>query len=95
MWAPEIHFVNDTFYVYFSAHNNDPSCNSIIPGSCHSIGVAISQSVDPFGPYHDYGHPILEGRFNVIDITWFKDPRQEFYIYLSYILNVLNTIIKS
>ena len=76
MWAPEIHYINDTFYVYFSSHNKDPSCHIIIPGSCHSIGVAISESSgNPFGPYHDYGKPILDGRFGVIDVTWFKDPR--------------------
>ena len=23
----------------------------------------------------DYGKPILDGRFGVIDVTWFKDPR--------------------
>ena len=73
-WAPEIHFVNGTYYVYFSAYNNDPTCHVIIPGSCHTIGVAISQTRDPFGPYIDYGEAILDGEFGVIDITWFKDP---------------------
>ena len=75
MWAPEIHFVNGTFYVYFSARNNDPECHMIIPGSCHSIGVAISESGGPFGPYHDYGTPIMDGRFGVIDVTWYRDPK--------------------
>ena len=75
MWAPEIHFVNGTFYVYFSARNNDPECHMIIPGSCHSIGVAISESGGPFGPYQDYGTPIMNGRFGVIDVTWYRDPK--------------------
>ena len=75
MWAPEIHFVNGTFYVYFSARNTDPECHMIIPGSCHSIGLAISESGGPFGPYHDYGTPIMDGRFGVIDVTWYRDPK--------------------
>lgn len=50
LWAPEIHVVNGTYYVYFSAHNNDPRCHVIVPGSCHTIGVAISESGGPFGP---------------------------------------------
>ena len=80
MWAPEIHYVNGTYYVYFSGHNIASDCLAIIPGSCHSIGVAISETGGPFGPFKDYGKPILEGQFGVIDITWYQDEKYEFNI---------------
>ena len=67
MWAPEIHPVNGTFYVYFSGRCPDTGH--------HAIGVAISSSGGPFGPYKDYGSPIIQDTSEVIDVTWFKDPR--------------------
>ena len=52
MWAPEIHFVNGRFMVYFSARRDLLLC----------IGVAISKDpLNPFGPYEDFGEPISIG----------------------------------
>ena len=66
MWAPEIHFVNGRFMVYFSARKTDLLC----------IGVAISKDpLNPFGPYEDYGEPIIDEYPGVIDIHWFQDPK--------------------
>ena len=66
-WAPEIHFVNGTYLAYFSARQK--SDNRL------AIGVAISQNpTNPFGPYEDFGQPIIEGEPGVIDIHWFRDP---------------------
>ena len=65
MWAPEIHFVNGSFHVYFSAKSN-------INGR-FSIGVA--QSNNPTGSFLDVGKPIIENsELGVIDVHWFKDP---------------------
>ena len=65
-WAPEIHFVNNNYYVYYSARNKFTKKMS--------IGVAISSnSSNPFGPYIDYNKPIIEHPDGVIDITWFHD----------------------
>ena len=66
-WAPEIHFVNGRYLAYYSARQK--SDNRL------AIGVAISQNpTDPFGPYEDFGQPIIEGEPGVIDIHWFRDP---------------------
>ena len=65
-WAPEIHFVNNNYYVYYSARNK--FTNKM------SIGVAISiNSSNPFGPYIDYNRPIIQHPDGAIDITWFHD----------------------
>ena len=67
-WAPEIHFVNSHYYVYYSARSiyNNKLC----------IGVAISSNnSNPFGPYEELDRPIIEHPDGVIDITWFQDPR--------------------
>ena len=65
MWAPEIHFVNGMFHVYFSGKSN------INQRFC--IGVA--QSADHTGPFVDLGTPIIENEdLGVIDVHWFMDP---------------------
>ena len=67
-WAPEIHFVNGNYYVYYSARSK--MSNKLC------IGVAISSnSTNPFGPYVEYEEPIIEHPDGVIDITWFHDKR--------------------
>lgn len=68
MWAPEMHHVNSTFYVYFSCRIADRLYH-------YSIGVAISTSGSPFGPYKDYGESIIDEPFGAIDVTYFKDNR--------------------
>jgi len=65
MWAPEIHYVNHQYHVYFSAKSstNQKFC----------LGVARASS--PFGPFEDLGHPLLEDiDVGVIDVHWFRDP---------------------
>ena len=68
MWAPEIHYVNNCYHVYYSARNR---ANSQL-----AIGCAISVECDnPLGPYRDNGNPILEHPLGVIDVHWFRDPK--------------------
>ncbi len=71
MWAPEIHLVNGSYYVYFSARK--AADNQL------AIGVAIAITDEgessPFGPFYDYGQPIIEDDRGVIDIHFFKDPK--------------------
>ena len=67
-WAPEIHFVDYNYYVYYSARSkaNNKLC----------IGIAISSnSTNPFGPYVEYEEPLIEHPDGVIDINWFHDNR--------------------
>ena len=53
MWAPEIHFVNGTFTVYFTARAKRTK------NLC--VGVASStEPLNPFGPYEDLGSPLIE-----------------------------------
>ena len=63
MWAPEIHFVNGTFVVYFTGWYNLRSdqllCvitgGSVLLWTVHRVhvGVAVSTSGSPWGPYTD------------------------------------------
>ena len=67
-WAPEMHFVNGSYRVYFSMKARATDV--------WAIGVATSANrSNPFGPYVDSGDPIIEHTNGAIDITWFKDPR--------------------
>lgn len=66
VWAPEIHYVNGAYHVYFSAESN-------INKQC-SIGVARGSS--PTGPFTDLGAPLIEfKKIGVIDAHYFKDPK--------------------
>ncbi len=68
MWAPEIHPVNNGYSVYFSALHKKTGY--------WSIGVAISANkTNPFGPFFDFGRPIITHPDGVIDAHWFRDPR--------------------
>lgn len=66
MWAPEIHFVNEEFHVYFAARDREDQKLK--------IGCAIS-STGPWGPYQDIGFPFIYYELGAIDVHWFKDPK--------------------
>lgn len=61
MWAPEIQFFNDQYYLYYTmtdpttAVSGEPNCVSE-----PAIGVATSAS--PTGPWQDLGRPVVEPR---------------------------------
>ena len=69
MWAPEIHFVGGRHLVYFSGS---------APNGRHSIGVAVSTTESPFGPYEDLGTPLVyhneDSIVGPIDQNYFLDP---------------------
>ena len=52
LWAPEIQFLNDQYYLYYAASWTD------LPGGGSAIGVATSDS--PLGPWVDSGEPVVE-----------------------------------
>ena len=69
MWAPELHYVNGRYVVYFTAR--EYTGNMV-------IGAALAQTDDPFGPYLDTGRPLVtssESLGGAIDPHYFKDPQ--------------------
>ena len=67
-WAPELHFVNGRYLLFFTGGGNDGKLAS---------GVAITQTSDPFGSYKDIGTPLIESPQSLggaIDPHHFKDP---------------------
>lgn len=69
MWAPELHYVNGRYIVYFTAR--DYMGRTV-------IGAALAQTNDPFGPYKDIGRPLIvsaESLGGAIDPHYFKDPQ--------------------
>jgi arabinan endo-1,5-alpha-L-arabinosidase len=52
LWAPEIAFFNDQYYLYYTASWTD------LPGGGSAIGVATGPS--PLGPWTDTGAPAVE-----------------------------------
>ncbi|QIK71539.1 family 43 glycosylhydrolase [Propioniciclava coleopterorum] len=47
-WAPDIRYINGTYYLYYSFNR---------PGKDQAIGLATSDS--PAGPWTDIGHPVV------------------------------------
>jgi beta-xylosidase len=47
-WAPEIHFINDYFFLYYTARDSTGKL---------TIGAAYSKDI--LGPYTDKGSPIV------------------------------------
>ena len=52
LWAPEVAYFNDQYYLYYTASWTD------LPGGGSAIGVATSDS--PLGPWVDSGAPAVE-----------------------------------
>ena len=52
LWAPEIAYFNNQYYLYYTASWTD------LPGGGSAIGVATSTS--PLGPWTDSGGPVVE-----------------------------------
>jgi len=52
LWAPDIHFFNGKYYLYYTASNTS------LPGGGSAIGVATAPS--PTGPWIDSGTPAVE-----------------------------------
>ena len=46
MWAPEAHFFNNRWYIYYTATSSDHNDDN------HRMHVIESDSTDPLGPYH-------------------------------------------
>ena len=68
-WAPEIHFVNGRYIVYYTA--------GMLDGRL-SCGAAIAETSNPFGSYKDIGDPLVESPSSLggaIDPHYFKDPK--------------------
>ena len=86
LWAPEIKFLNDQYYLYYTASETD------LPGGGSAIGVATSSS--PLGPWTDSGTPAVEphgadccgpdSRRWVFDPDVVKDHGQLYIFYGSY-----------
>jgi arabinan endo-1,5-alpha-L-arabinosidase len=82
LWAPDIHFFNGTYYVYYTASNTS------LPGGGSAIGVATAPS--PTGPWTDSGSPVVEphaapccpgSRRWVFDPALIQDDTGQRYIY--------------
>ena len=61
MWAPEIAYFNDQYYLYYAAQFTD--------GGSSAVGVATSDS--PLGPWTDSGDPVVDP---LPDGRWAFDP---------------------
>lgn len=71
-WAPELHFVNGIWTVYFTARHL---------GGYLSVGVAKSTSASILGPYTDIGAPLVaDPAMGHIDPTFFRDADGSQYV---------------
>jgi arabinan endo-1,5-alpha-L-arabinosidase len=65
LWAPDIHFFNGKYYLYYTASNTS------LPGGGSAIGVATSDN--PASGWVDSGGPVVEPGANGPG-TWIFDP---------------------
>lgn len=79
-WAPEVRFVDGTFYLYYSVGTGD---------AAHQIRVATSRN--PQGPYEDTGQALVDSATNpfAIDPHPFQDDDGAWYLF--YATDFLNT----
>jgi arabinan endo-1,5-alpha-L-arabinosidase len=54
MWAPEISYLDGTYYLYYAAQDTDPA----FTGGGSAIGVATAPT--PLGPWTDSGDPVVD-----------------------------------
>jgi GH43 family beta-xylosidase len=69
-WAPEMHYVNGKYLVYYTSVN----ANDVL-----SIGVTSSTS--PTGPFTDRGSPLVQHPQGVIDATYIKVGTKHYLAY--------------
>lgn len=72
IWAPEIHFLNGRFYVYYTAQENSPDLGK------HRMYVLESQGSDPMGPYSFKAKLATQNDFS-IDGTVLTMPNGKLY----------------
>ncbi len=71
-WAPEVHYNDGTFYLYYHADGNG-----------HGFRIRVATSDSPEGPYTDTGSPltdVLKNNF-AIDSTAFRDDDGQWYLF--------------
>lgn len=66
VWAPELHLVNGTFYVYYTATDNS--------GDNHRIFVLQDTSSDPVGQYVEGATGLAHGQLFESHNSWAIDP---------------------
>jgi GH43 family beta-xylosidase len=71
LWAPEMHFIHNRWYIYYSAADED--------GRNHRIYVLESDSEEPQGWYHPKGKLSDESDKWAIDGTVLQKPSGELY----------------
>jgi GH43 family beta-xylosidase len=71
LWAPELHFIHNRWYIYYSAADED--------GRNHRIYVLESDTKDPKGWYHQKGKLSDETDRWAIDGTVLQKPSGELY----------------
>ncbi len=63
VWAPEIQFFNDQYYLYYVITDTDDSVSGA-PGCGGDSAIGVATSASPLGPWVDQGAPVVEPRYN-------------------------------
>ncbi|WP_286588275.1 glycoside hydrolase family 43 protein [Sphingobacterium sp. N143] len=78
-WAPEVYYINDKYYLYYSAHWKDNPHHHL---ENYRIGVAVADN--PLGPFIDLtGKPIFDPGYPIIDANVFRDSDNRNYLFYS------------
>jgi GH43 family beta-xylosidase len=73
VWAPELHFLDDKWYIYFAASNGD--------NATHRMFVLESAGTDPLGPYECKGEVATPSGNWAIDGTVLEYQSKRYFIW--------------
>lgn len=79
LWAPDIHYFNNQYYLYYTASDTS------LPGGGSAIGVATAPT--PAGPWTDSGQPVVapeDGGRWIYDPMVIEDSGQRYIFFGSY-----------
>ena len=79
IWAPEIHFIADKWYIYFAASDNEEIRNE---NHHHRMFVIENNSSDPFeGEWEEKGQVITQFESFSLDATVFEHQEKLYYVW--------------
>lgn len=79
IWAPEIHFIADKWYIYFAASDNEEIRNE---NHHHRMFVIENNASDPFeGEWEEKGQVITQFESFSLDATVFEHQEKLYYVW--------------
>lgn len=79
IWAPEIHFINNKWYIYFAAARNDGTMEALFDHRMYVLECESSNPID--GPWVEKGQVKTNWESFSLDATTFEHRGQRYYVW--------------